>query len=248
MKVTSANISARTISTAMSGFFDLFFFISSVTALRGYDIAFVRACLILYNLGMTDEEIRKELQKKKRKQRVTRRLIACFVVLALTVAAGCLAGRALGNRKYEKELSKYVSVTADMPIIEVAKKELGNQGGEKFWTWYGFSMRVDWCAIFVSWCEDQCGYIDESKAPSFAMVSDGGNWFVRNDQWLDKGSVPEPGDLIFFDWEKDGDRDHVGIVTQVIGDKVFTIEGNSSDRCRQKRYSLDNPMIYGYGQ
>jgi hypothetical protein len=99
----------------------------------------------------------------------------------------------------------------------------------------------------VSWCEDQCGYIKDETAPKFALVSDGADWFVLRDQWKLVGDTPDPGDLIFFDWDLDGGRDHVGIVTAVVDDKVFTVEGNSSDMCRQKRYFLDDPAIYGYG-
>ena len=197
---------------------------------------------------MTDEEIRKEIIKRKRRKRVRGRIIAFLVLTALTVTGAVFTGRSLGNKKYEKELSMFIPVTEDQPLVNVAMQEIGNEGGEKYWRWYTFDMRVEWCALFVSWCEDQCGYIDEGKAPSFAMVSDGGDWFKRHDQWLDKDGMPEPGDLIFFDWEGDGDRDHVGIVTAVRNGKVFTVEGNSSDRCRQKRYSLDDPFILGYGQ
>ena len=125
--------------------------------------------------------------------------------------------------------------------------QLGNKGGEPFWSWFGFESREDWCACFVSWCEDQCGFISAGTAPKFALVSDGADWFVLRDQWRLMGDTPEPGDLIFFDWDQDGGRDHVGIVTGVIGDKVFTVEGNSSDLCRQKRYYIDDPAIYGYG-
>lgn len=195
---------------------------------------------------MTDEEIRQELRKKKKQQRTRKRLIAFCVAAILTVTAAYFAGSAIGSKHYENELSKLVSVTGDKPLVKTAMKEIGNKGGEKFWTWFGFSERVDWCAIFVSWCEDQCGYINDGKAPSFAMVSDGANWFERNDLWLGKDAVPEAGDLVFFDWENDGDRDHVGIVTAVVDDLVFTVEGNSSDLCRQKRYKLDDPLIYGF--
>ena len=195
---------------------------------------------------MTDEEIRQELRKKKKQQRARKRLTVLCVAVVLTVAAAYFAGSAIGSRIYENKLSKLVSVTEDKPLVKTAMKEIGNKGGEKFWSWFGFSERVDWCAIFVSWCEDQCGYIDDGKAPSFAMVNDGANWFERNDQWLGKDAVPEAGDLIFFDWEQDGDRDHVGIVTAVVDDQVFTVEGNSADRCRQKRYKLDDPLIYGF--
>ena len=125
--------------------------------------------------------------------------------------------------------------------------QLGNKGGEPFWSWYDFKERVEWCACFVSWCEDQCGYIKDETAPKFALVSDGADWFVLRDQWKLMGDTPDPGDLIFFDWDLDGGRDHVGIVTAVVDDKVFTVEGNSSDRCRQKRYKLDSAVIAGYG-
>ena len=71
---------------------------------------------------------------------------------------------------------------------------------------------------------------------------------MKRDQWLEPTETPQAGDLIFFDWEQDESRDHVGIVTAVIDGNVFTVEGNSSDRCRQKRYSLDSPVIYGYAR
>ena len=154
----------------------------------------------------------------------------------------------MGNNKYESELSKFVSVVSDKPLINAAMAEIGNEGGKKFWKWFGFDERVDWCAIFVSWCEDKCGYIDVGKAPSFAMVSDGADWFAERGQWLDADAMPSAGYLIFFDWDQDGDRDHVGIVTGVVDGMVFTVEGNSSDRCRQKRYALDDPVIYGYAR
>lgn len=60
------------------------------------------------------------------------------------------------------------------------------------------------------------------------------------------------GDIIFFDWSTDkdgrnGKADHVGIVEKVENGKVYTIEGNSSDRCRSKNYNIDSLDILGYG-
>lgn len=202
---------------------------------------------MVYTLNMTDEEIRRILRKKRKKQLAKRRLIAIIVAAVIAVGGGYLAGRAIGNKTYADELSKVVSVVNDKPIVNVAMGQLGNKGGKPFWSWYGFKQREEWCAFFVSWCEDQCGYLKKELAPKFAIVSDGADWFVLRDQWRPIGDTPEPGDLIFFDWDQDGGRDHVGIVTGVVGDKVFTVEGNSSDMCRQKRYSLDDPAIYGYG-
>lgn len=202
---------------------------------------------MMYTLNMTDEEIRRILRKKRKQKLLQRRLISLAVALVIAIGGGVLAGTAIGNSNYSKEMSKIVSVKEDKPIINAAVSQLGNKGGEPFWSWYGFKNREDWCACFVSWCEDQCGFIKKDIAPKFALVSDGADWFVLRDQWRLMGDTPEPGDLIFFDWDQDGGRDHVGIVSAVVDDTVFTIEGNSSDMCRMKRYSVDDPVIYGYG-
>lgn len=202
---------------------------------------------MMYTVNMTDEEVRRILRKKRKRKLLKKRIIAIVVALAVSVGGGVLAGRAIGHRMYSNELKKTVSVVSKKPIVEVAMKQLGNKGGKTFWSWYGFKSREDWCALFVSWCEDQCGYLEAGLAPKFALVSDGADWFVLRDQWRLMGDTPEPGDLIFFDWDQDGGRDHVGIVTGVVDDKVFTVEGNSSDLCRQKRYAIDDPVIYGYG-
>ena len=202
---------------------------------------------MMYTVNMTDEEIRRILRKKRKRQLLKRRIIALIIATAIAVGGGLLTGRAIGNKTYADEMKSVVSVVGDKPIVKVAMEQLGNKGGEPFWSWYGFENHEEWCALFISWCADKCGYLKSGAAPKFALVSDGADWFVLRDQWRLMGDTPEPGDLIFFDWEQDGSRDHVGIVTGVVGDKVFTVEGNSSDLCRQKRYSLDDPVIYGYG-
>ena len=202
---------------------------------------------MMYTINMTDEEIRRELRKQRKRKLFKRRMISLAVAAAIAVGGGVLAGTAIGNRNYTKEIKSIVSVVSDKPIVKTAMGQLGNKGGERFWSWYGFENREDWCALFVSWCEDQCGYLKSDAAPKFAIVSDGADWFVLRDQWRLMGDTPEAGDIIFFDWDQDGARDHVGIVTGVVDDKVFTVEGNSSDLCRQKRYFVDDPAIYGYG-
>jgi hypothetical protein len=196
---------------------------------------------------MTDEEIRREIRRQRKRKLIKRRIISLAVAVAIAAGGGFLVGNAIGNNRYEKEIKGIVPVAADKPIVKVAMSQLGNKGGEPFWSWYGFKNREEWCALFISWCEDQCGYLKSDAAPKFAIVSDGADWFVLRDQWRLMGDTPEAGDLIFFDWDQDGGRDHVGIVTAVVDDKVFTVEGNSSDLCRQKRYYLDDPAIYGYG-
>ena len=86
---------------------------------------------------------------------------------------------------------------------------------QPYWSWYGFTSRVEWCACFVSWVANQAGYIDTNVVPKFSGVIQGINWFKAVGEWKEAGFVPNPGDIIFFDWENDGSADHVGIVEKV---------------------------------
>ena len=142
----------------------------------------------------------------------------------------------------------------DQTIVEVAASQLGNVGGEPYWSWYGFESRVSWCACFVSWCADQCGYIDAGIIPKFSGCVTGVNWFRGQNRWLDGSAEPNPGMIIFFDWDnkggsgpQDGLADHVGIVQRVENGIVYTIEGNSGDSCRQNQYPVGHYEILGYG-
>ena len=133
-------------------------------------------------------------------------------------------------------------------IVDVALSQVGNVGGEPYWSWYGFPNHVEWCACFVSWCADQCGYLDSGTYPKFSGCVFGMQWFQQRGLWLDGSAEPTPGMLIFFDWAtQDGVPDHVGIVEKVENGMVYTVEGNSRDMCRQKQYSLGSTVILGYG-
>ena len=133
-------------------------------------------------------------------------------------------------------------------IVDVALTQVGNVGGEPYWSWYGFTNHVEWCACFVSWCADQCGYLDSGIYPKFSGCVFGMQWFQQRGLWLDGSAEPIPGMLIFFDWAtQDGVPDHVGILEKVENGMVYTVEGNSRDMCRQKQYALGSGVILGYG-
>ena len=140
-------------------------------------------------------------------------------------------------------------------IVAVALSQVGNMGGQPYWSWYGFNSRVEWCAIFVSWCANECGYIDAGVIPKFAGCVQGSYWFKERGLWQDRSYTPSPGDIIFFDWDdpggfsgpQDGVPDHVGIVEKVENGVVYTVEGNSGDSCRQNSYCLGHYEIWGYG-
>lgn len=135
----------------------------------------------------------------------------------------------------------------DGEIVTVALSQVGNVGGQPYWSWYGFNSRVEWCACFVSWCANECGYIENGVIPKFAGCIQGSEWFMERGQWQDGSFTPEAGHIIFFDWEGDGLTDHVGIVERVENGTVYTVEGNSGDACRQNSYAVGSSVIYGYG-
>ena len=82
---------------------------------------------------------------------------------------------------------------SDDMIVQVALSQIGNVGGEPYWSWYGFGSRVEWCACFVSWCADQCGYIDTGVIPKYAGCDNGMDWFKERGQWADNSVEPSPG-------------------------------------------------------
>jgi len=144
----------------------------------------------------------------------------------------------------------YGIYTEDGAIVSVALSQVGNVGGEPYWSWYGFSGRVEWCACFVSWCANECGYIDTGVIPKYAGCVNGVQWFKDRGQWMDGSAEPAPGMIIFFDWDdggQDGSSDHVGIVEKVENGRVYTVEGNSGDSVRQNSYPVGYYEIYGYG-
>ena len=130
-------------------------------------------------------------------------------------------------------------------VVDIAKSQVGNVGGQPYWSWYGFNSRVEWCACFVSWCYGQMGLSE----PRFAACqSQGIPWFQSHGQWGARGyDNLAPGDAIFFDWDLDGSADHVGIVIGTDGSRVYTVEGNSGDACKIRSYDVNYECIKGYG-
>ncbi len=158
-----------------------------------------------------------------------------------------------GDRNYVNHVLQYYPLGhAFLPgggqaLVEVARSQLGNVGGEPYWSWFGFPERVEWCACFVSWCADQCGMIESGALPKFSYCDEGISWFQSQGRWKGREYTPQPGDYIFFDWDHDGHANHVGIVESCENGIVQTIEGNSGDKCRQRGYDFSDYAIIGYG-
>lgn len=157
-----------------------------------------------------------------------------------------------GDKEYVSHVLRYYvfgripTGTGSQAIVQVALTQEGN-GGDTYWSWYGFSSREEWCACFVSWCADQCGYIEAGVIPKFSLCSAGMEWFESRGQFMDGSYVPASGDLVFFDWKNDGSIDHVGIVESVVDGTIYTIEGNSGDKVARRSYPIGYGQIVGYG-
>ena len=158
-----------------------------------------------------------------------------------------------GDKAYVSHVLRYYPIgrsfmgKGNAAMVAVAQSQIGNVGGAPYWSWWGLDYRVEWCAIFVSWCADQCGYLDAGVLPKMEGVRPYVDWFIERGQWQGRDYEPSPGDIIFFDWESDGLADHVGIVEKVENGLIYTIEGNTGDVCAERRYTLGSAPVYGFG-
>ena len=185
--------------------------------------------------------------------------ISVIVILVVVVFGGTAAFIKVGTKSSTGDNSQ-INYEITSPILSVAKSQLGQKGGQPYWSWYGFNDRVAWCACFVSWCANQCGLIENGQIPRYSVCDNGIAYFKEKDRWQDRetGYLPVQGDVIFFNWlEKDENgnlyqdekSDHTGIVEyyDTSTNKVYTIEGNSGDECKERSYNADDIQIMGYG-
>ena len=152
-------------------------------------------------------------------------------------------------------------MTAQYEVITEAKKHVGyTEGANKdnmFGKWFGAN-HTAWCAEFVSYCLNKAGYGDLIKGAQtdkgFASCGSGISFFKKKKAWFPV-SEAEMGDLCFFDWDHDGEQDHVGIVVKNNPETktIETIEGNTSDTSHSnggvvKRCTRNYSVIMGVGR
>lgn len=144
-------------------------------------------------------------------------------------------------------------------VLEVARRQIGyretpGSKSNKYGKWYGMDGQP-WCAMFVSYCLDGAGLpLKITTKKGFAYCPFGVNWFKKEGLWLKNTSTPQPGDIVFYDWQRNGVSDHVGIVEKVLANgQIQAIEGNTSDRSqgnggRVMRKTRAGSLIQGYGR
>lgn len=150
------------------------------------------------------------------------------------------------DTKGKSVTSKYTSSTKN-DMVRVAEKQIGYSGGRKIWTWAGYSKRVPWCNLFITWCADQLGYYDSGRIPLYQAPKNTAKWFKSKGLFKNRSYVPKAGDLIFFSLSSGAQPYHIGLVEKYSNGYVYTIEGNLNDVVKRGRYShKGNIYIYGY--
>lgn len=192
-------------------------------------------------------------------------LVYCRLAQTKTSESVPQSGSSENQYSMSRGLDSLISATklestlpARQNFLDILTAELGSTGislttGEYFSEWYigsyeenpAWGPETPWCACFLSWALEQCGGDIRGWVPRYANVDEFLKSFDR-DNW--KTEAPEPGDIVFFDWQAPyDDPEHVGAVTEVRDGYVYTIEGNSNGKVEHRCYSLDDPRILGYG-
>ena len=168
-------------------------------------------------------------------------VIVSFLGIIITLLSGFAA--AVDNTDYESG--------SGASIVAVAVQEIGYHEGAGNHTKYGVYTGTDgmsWCHAFVSWCANECGFIESNIIPKTAACETGRQWFIHKQQYQKAGSyTPQAGDIIYFDRGGVGESHHVGIVEYVENGIVHTIEGNKNSQVMRGHYELTYKGIMGYG-
>lgn len=113
----------------------------------------------------------------------------------------------------------------------------------------GWTNKYAWCCAFVVWVMYQAGFTTSQIMRTGSCTAER-KFLVSKGQYSPRGSyTPLPGDIIYFHFSSGhADANHTGIVEKTDGSKVYTIEGNTSNKCARRSYSLNSGSIMGYGR
>ena len=165
-------------------------------------------------------------------------------------------------------MAKYASAVVKQAQAWIGNKE-GSTGHKSIIDLYnahkplarGYKVKYTdaWCATFVSAVAIKLGYTDiiPTECGCGKMI----DLFKKVGSWIEnENRTPNPGDIIFYDWDDNGKGDnlgspeHVGIVEKVSNGKITVIEGNhdgtdadSIDGVERREIAVNGRYIRGYG-
>jgi len=136
-----------------------------------------------------------------------------------------------------------------MSVIDIAKSQLNyRETGNNdtiYGKWFGLNNQP-WCAMFVSWCYDQAGLVSKVAAQTkkgFASCDAGLKWFTKKNKIVPVGQA-QAGDLVFFQFDKDAQADHVGICASNDGKGFLMVyEGNTSGDSKGSQSNGDGVFL-----
>lgn len=146
-------------------------------------------------------------------------------------------------------------------LVSWASSQIGYREGENNWNKYAETedlkklygwkpQNQPWCDTFVDTGFIECFGLELASKLTYQPIGKGSAacrysaGFYSAHEAFDED--PEPGDQAFF--FVDGGINHTGIVTQVSGNTIYVVEGNSSDMVARRAYTLGNPVIAGFGR
>lgn len=177
-------------------------------------------------------------------------IIATLSVCTSAVSPNYTVSNSYKNSKYYSNLCD-VTLTGDQAqdIVNVALSQIGyhegsgsgdlsggsSSGGN--YTEYGrwFGQQGSWCAIFVSWCANQAD-VPTSVVKKNAIAG-GSSCNFGEKKYSFSERTPKPGDIVYVQNDSDSAADHVGIVTSVDNEYIYTAEGNYSNKVSAVKYS-----------
>lgn len=159
---------------------------------------------------------------------MVKKVISILMLTALLLAA---AAPALAAPPPENVVNVYPNTYVNtgnqrQDLIGVALTQIGYteifENDTKYGDWYGYPEQA-WCAMFISWCAEQADIsTDILKKSAWATPRNTKGFNIPCYSGTDY--TPLPGDLLFME-----DFNHVGIVYEVKGDTVITIEANTNN-------------------
>lgn len=168
------------------------------------------------------------------------------------------------SKFYKRLMALKLSGTTRQNVMAIAETQVGYHEGNKLsqltgtnkkgsgnYTEYGYVYGIQgaWCAMFVNWCARE-NETSTKVVPKYCRVMDYRNFYQKQKRYYTwsktkggKGKyLPKAGDMIFYTTYPGASSQHIGYVKscKVKGSKItiVTTEGNSSDECRHKTYTL----------
>lgn len=168
------------------------------------------------------------------------------------------------SKFYKRLMALKLSGTTRQNVMAIAETQVGYHEGNKLsqltgtnkkgsgnYTEYGYVYGIQgaWCAMFVNWCARE-NETSTKVVPKYCRVMDYRNFYQKQKRYYTwsktkggKGKyLPKAGDMIFYTTYPGASSQHIGYVKscKVKGGKItiVTTEGNSSDECRHKTYTL----------